>query len=170
MIHIPSIVRKHTTDRVNVAMKRFAQQIEVKLRAWLREGMSPWRLALTLALGFSIGLLPFVGIPTVICLGLALVLRLNLPVIQAANLLAWPAQLVALLPLVKLGAWTAMRTVGHEPNWIDGTGAVARFFGPASGYATELALGWLVAVVPLIFVLTMMTRVVLRPIMKTKFA
>ena len=143
-------------------MKRLAQLIEVKLRAWLREGISPWRLALTLALGFSIGLLPFMGVPTVLCLGLALVLRLNLPVIQAANLLAWPMQLIALLPLVKLGAWIAMRTVGHEVNLIDGSGAVSRFIGPASGYATDLALGWLVALVPLIFVLTMATRVVLK--------
>ena len=45
------------------------------------------RLALTLALGFAIGCFPVVGIPTW-CGALALVLRLNLPAIQAANYVA----------------------------------------------------------------------------------
>ena len=44
---------------------------------WLRQGMSPQRLALTLALGFAIGCIPVVGIPTVLCAGLALTLRLE---------------------------------------------------------------------------------------------
>lgn len=143
-------------------MSRFQQLAKAKLLGWLSEGVSPWRLALTLALGFSIGLLPFTGVPTVICLGLALVLRLNLPAIQAANLIAWPAQLVALLPMVRLGQWVTLRMVGHDLHWMSGSGAVTRFLGPASGFAFHLALGWLVALVPLILVLTMVARVALR--------
>lgn len=145
-------------------MKRLREKAELKMRAWLREGISPWRLAVTLALGFTIGLLPFIGLPSILCISLALLLRLNLPAIQAANLIASPVQLVALLPLVRLGEWTALRTVGHELKPIAVSGPVTKFIGPVSGYATELALGWLVALVPLIFVLTMAARVVLKRI------
>jgi len=56
-----------------------------KSALWLRQGTSPQRLALTLSLGFAIGCIPVVGIPTALCAGLALALRLNLPAIQAAR-------------------------------------------------------------------------------------
>src|SRR5271156_1481165 len=70
---------------------------------WLRQGISPRRLALTLALGFAVGCIPVVGIPTLVCAALALALRLNLPAIQAANYIVMPLQLVLIVPFVRLG-------------------------------------------------------------------
>src|SRR3984957_2011848 len=72
---------------------------------WLQQGISPRRLALTLALGFAIGCIPVVGIPTLVCAALALALRLNLPAIQAANYLVMPLQLLLIVPFVRLGGW-----------------------------------------------------------------
>lgn len=72
---------------------------------WLRQGVSPDRLALTLALGFAIGCIPVVGAPTILCAVLALALGLNLPAIQAANYAAMPLQLVLIAPFLRLGAW-----------------------------------------------------------------
>jgi len=74
-----------------------------KAAVWLRQGISPRRLALTLALGFAIGCLPVVGLPTLVCAGLALALRLNLPAIQAANYAVMPLQLVLIVPFARLG-------------------------------------------------------------------
>src|ERR1700679_2208582 len=71
----------------------------------LRLGISPRRLALTLALGFAVGCIPVIGIPTVLCAGLALALRLNLPAIQTANYIAMPLQLILIVPFVRLGRW-----------------------------------------------------------------
>jgi uncharacterized protein (DUF2062 family) len=70
---------------------------------WFRQGVSPRRLALTLALGFAVGCIPIVGIPTVLCAALAFGLRLNLPAIQAANYAAMPFQLALIVPFVRLG-------------------------------------------------------------------
>lgn len=72
---------------------------------WLRQGISPRRLALTLALGFAIGCIPIIGIPTVLCAALALTLGLNQPAIQAANYAAMPLQLLMIVPFVRLGGW-----------------------------------------------------------------
>ncbi len=72
---------------------------------WLRQGVSPDRLALTLALGFAIGCIPVVGAPTVLCAVLALALGLNLPAIQAANYAAMPLQLLLIAPFLRLGGW-----------------------------------------------------------------
>jgi uncharacterized protein (DUF2062 family) len=85
------------TDRVRIAQE--------KVLAWLRCGMAPRQLAFTLALGFAIGCIPLVGLTTVICAVLALVLRLNMPAIQAANWVAMPLQLVLLIPFLRLGQW-----------------------------------------------------------------
>lgn len=76
-----------------------------KLTVWLRQGITPFQLALTLALGFAIGCIPVVGIPTVLCAGLALSFGLNLPAIQAANYAAMPLQLALILPFIRLGQW-----------------------------------------------------------------
>src|SRR5208283_2985599 len=76
-----------------------------KAAVWLLQGISPRRLALTLALGFAIGCIPVVGIPTALCACLALALRLNLPTIQAANYAVMPLQLVLIVPFVRLGGW-----------------------------------------------------------------
>ena len=72
---------------------------------WLSQGISPGRLALTLALGFAIGCIPVVGVPTILCATLALALRLNLPAIQAANYAAMPFQLALIVPFVRMGRW-----------------------------------------------------------------
>lgn len=72
---------------------------------WLRQGASPDRLALTLALGFAIGCIPVLGAPTLLCAVLAIALRLNLPAIQAANYAAMPLQLVLIAPFLRLGGW-----------------------------------------------------------------
>jgi uncharacterized protein (DUF2062 family) len=81
------------------------QAIKRNAAVWLRQGISPRRLSLTLALGFAIGCIPVIGIPTVVCAGLALALRLNLPAIQAANYAAMPFQVLLILPFVRLGNW-----------------------------------------------------------------
>ena len=63
------------------------------LRAQLRQGLSPERMAWSLALGLGAGVSPLVGSSTGLCILLALVFRLNQVVMQAANSLAYPLQL-----------------------------------------------------------------------------
>ena len=86
-------------------MDRLAANTRRNVAQWLSQGISPRRLALTIALGFAVGCIPVVGIPTLLCAALALTLRLNLPAIQAANYAAMPLQLVLIVPFVRLGGW-----------------------------------------------------------------
>ncbi len=72
---------------------------------WLKTGIDPRQLAFTLALGFAIGCIPLLGVTTAICALLALILRLNMPAIQAANWVAMPLQVLLLLPFFRLGQW-----------------------------------------------------------------
>jgi len=81
---------------------------------WLRQGISPRRLAFSVALGCAVGCIPVVGIPTLLCAGLAFALGLNLPAIQAANYAAMPLQLVLIVPFIRLGGWLFSR--GPQPS------------------------------------------------------
>jgi len=89
-------------DKLNM-MSQPMKQFRQNLMEWLKQGVSPRRLALTIALGFAIGCIPILGVTTALCVLVATLLRLNLPAIQAANWMAMPLQMVLLAPFVKLG-------------------------------------------------------------------
>lgn len=130
---------------------------------WLRQGTSPRRLALTLALGFAIGCFPVVGIPTALCALLALALRLNLPAIQAANYLVMPLQLVLIVPFVRLGGWL----LASGPKQATSAGGLLHA-SPISvllglgGLAGHAMLAWLVLAVPAVALMTLTLTLLLR--------
>jgi len=70
---------------------------------FLKQGVTPEKLILTVVLGFLIGILPIVGATTVLCTLVALRLRLNMAVIQSVNYFAYPVQLILLIPFMKIG-------------------------------------------------------------------
>ena len=69
----------------------------------LRQGVTPEKIALSLAFGLSLGIFPVLGISTILCTVVALALRLNLPAIQLVNYLASPLQLALIIPFVRVG-------------------------------------------------------------------
>ncbi len=71
---------------------------------FLKQGMTPERLALSVSLGFVFGLIPVVGVTTLICLLIALAFRLNVAAIQLINYLVYPLQLLLIIPLINLGS------------------------------------------------------------------
>lgn len=73
------------------------------LRAFLKQGVAPRELALSVALGIVIGNIPILGVSTVLCALIALVFRLNLPAIQLAQAAMAPTQLLLIIPFVRLG-------------------------------------------------------------------
>ena len=69
----------------------------------LRQGVTPEKIALSIALGVTLGVFPALGWTTILCAIAAFALRLNLPAIQLVNYLMYPAQLALLLPFFRLG-------------------------------------------------------------------
>lgn len=154
------ICRYHgsVTTKAIAAIKR-------KAVLWLRQGISPRRLAVTLALGFAIGCIPVVGIPTFVCAGLALALGLNLPAIQAANYAAMPLQLALIVPFVRLGG--KLHTFALRPA-LDAhallhtsplTTATAM-----GGLAAQALLAWVLVAIPAVAVMTAALTLLLRRI------
>jgi hypothetical protein len=153
-------------------MKRGAytfESMKKKAGAWLLEGISPQRLALTLALGFVLGCIPLVGVPTGLCVVLAVAFRLNLPAIQAANYVAMPFQLALIVPFVRLGGRLAPATkaaldvtaLAQAPVQMimHSSGSVAAQLGVMAGQAL---LAWLLLAIPVVGLLTLTLTGVLR--------
>ncbi len=134
-----------------------------KAATWLRQGISPQRLALTLALGFAIGCIPVVGVTTALCVVVALGLRLNFPVIQAANWAAAPLQLVLIVPFVRLGgrlfAFGSGRAI--EIGSLLHTSPLA-LISQVGSMAGQAMLAWLLIAVPAVALMTVMLTMLLR--------
>lgn len=130
---------------------------------WLRQGVSPQRLALTLALGFAIGCIPILGVTTVLCVGVALALRLNFPVIQAANWSVMPLQVILIVPFVRLGGklFTFGSTHAVEAGTLLNTSPLT-FISQMGGWVCQALLAWLVIAVPAVALITAVLTVVLR--------
>jgi uncharacterized protein (DUF2062 family) len=69
----------------------------------LRQGVTPEKLALSIALGAALGLIPALGWSAILCALMAFFLRLNLPAIQMVNYFMYPGQVALLIPFFKLG-------------------------------------------------------------------
>jgi len=75
----------------------------VKQQLW--QGVTPRKLALSLALGVVISVMPLMGITTLVALALSVLLRLNPVAVVAANYAAYPAQILLFIPFFQAGAW-----------------------------------------------------------------
>jgi uncharacterized protein (DUF2062 family) len=69
----------------------------------LRQGVTPEKIALSVALGLALGVFPAIGLTTALCALAALILHLNLPAIQLVNYFVYPLQIALLIPFFRLG-------------------------------------------------------------------
>lgn len=85
----------------NVFQRRLVQPI----KQLLVQGISPEKIALSLALGVVLAVFPVLGSTTLLCTVAALLLRLNLPVLQLLNWFMYPMQLALVVPFMRAGAY-----------------------------------------------------------------
>lgn len=81
------------------------RRVLAPILAQLRQGIAPERIALTVALGGVLGIFPILGATTFLCGVAGVWLRLNQPIIQLVNYLAYPLQLLLMLPFYRAGEW-----------------------------------------------------------------
>jgi uncharacterized protein (DUF2062 family) len=147
----------------------FTNSFKRKVAGWLRQGISPRRLALTLALGFAIGCIPVIGIPTVLCAALAIALGLNQPAIQAANYVAMPLQLFLIVPFVRLGGRVLSGVLASSSPQPMSAAAPMHFTLWGAGaqlgsLAGQALLAWMLVAGPGVMLLTLALTLMLRRI------
>lgn len=71
----------------------------------VREGITPHKMALTVALGTAFGIIPVFGGTTIFCLLVAFIFGLNKPAILLINLFVYPLQLLFYVPFIHIGEY-----------------------------------------------------------------
>jgi len=71
----------------------------------LKQGVTPEKLALSLALGVVVSVMPIRGNTTLFAIALSAAFRLNPAAVVAANYAAYPMQILLYIPFFQLGAW-----------------------------------------------------------------
>jgi uncharacterized protein (DUF2062 family) len=154
-----------SADTLNIMLIRTFQSFRHKVAVWLEQGISPRRLALTLALGFAIGCIPVEGIPTATCILLALTLRLNLPVLQTANYVVMPLQWLLMAPFMHMGQWLFHGVSGARQSLRLGAllhHSPQELLTQLSGLAGHALLAWLLIAIPAVVLMTEALTLLLR--------
>lgn len=76
----------------------------------LRQGITPEKIALTIATGATLGVFPVLGSTMFICFAAGVALKLNQPIIQAVNYLVYPLQLAGIYFFIRIGEWLTRAT------------------------------------------------------------
>ena len=87
----------------------------------LTQGITPEKIALSLAFGIMLGVFPVLGTTTLLCLIAALAFRLNLAAVQLVNFLVYPLWFALLIPFVRVGE----RLFGAPPLAMTGSQMLA---------------------------------------------
>jgi len=81
----------------------FYRRLVLPIIDLMRQGITPEKIALSLAFGIGLGIFPVLGSTTILCALAAIVFRLNLPSIQLINYFVYPLQLALLIPFLRFG-------------------------------------------------------------------
>ena len=79
------------------------RRIVAPITGQLRQGITPEKITLTIALGGVLSIFPILGATTILCAVAAFAFRLNQPVIHLVNYCAYPAQFALLIPFYRAG-------------------------------------------------------------------
>ena len=80
-----------------------------------QQGLSPERVAMTIAVGFCLAIIPVIGVTTILLFLAAWALRLNQPIIQLINWSSAALQLLLIIPFIRLGE-AIFRRAPHDSS------------------------------------------------------
>lgn len=85
-------------------MNEFLQKRLVRpILQLLTQGITPEKIALSLAFGIMLGVFPVMGTTSLLCLIAALLFRLNIAAVQLVNVLVYPLWFALLIPFIRVG-------------------------------------------------------------------
>lgn len=105
-------------------------KLTTKTKDLLISGNTPHQLSLAITLGMIVGVFPFIGVTTILLTIVALTLDLNVIIIQLANYVVYPLQLLLYFPFIKMGKFLGNRPAispaqvfeRMKKDWISGIG------------------------------------------------
>ncbi|MGB3466326.1 MAG: DUF2062 domain-containing protein [Cyclobacteriaceae bacterium] len=137
------------------------RKLILPLLDFLKQGISPGKLATTVAFGTVWGTFPILGTNTVICIITAIVFRLNHAAIQLVNYIVYPLQILLFIPFIKLGLWISGEQelkYSFEELWEIIKTDQLEAFRTIGGVIWSGVIGWFLFAIPCFLVLTFVLR------------
>ena len=133
----------------------------------MKSGTSPDKMALAVALGVVVGILPVWGISTFLCFLLAPILKINVAILQLVNYAVYPLQLLLIFPFIKTG--TYLFNTNPLPFSSDQLIELFKtdflFAMGEIGFAVVLGVGvWAIMALPLFMLILVSSRIVFKRI------
>jgi uncharacterized protein (DUF2062 family) len=91
--------------RISISFNKNIRELKRVIKKVLQTGTTPQKITVTLLLGISFGMIPVIGVSTLLLTIIAIVFRLNMVIIQAVNYLVYPLQIILYLPFLKFSAF-----------------------------------------------------------------
>lgn len=130
----------------------FRDKVYLPLLKLLKQGLTPSKLALVMAIGTTVSVFPILGFSTLVCTLLAILFRLNLPAIQIANYVAFPIQVGLFFPFLKIGeklTGVAQETPSKTSLASIFDNGLANASHEIFSYLTLASYGWILTAIPL---------------------
>jgi uncharacterized protein (DUF2062 family) len=143
----------------------FQRRLVQPLVRLLRMGITPEKIALSLAFGMVLGTFPVLGSTTILCTLAVFLFGLNFPAIQIVNYFVYPLQLALLVPLLRAG-----RILFREPPLPFKLADILAMIRASAWGAIRVLwvatlhaiVAWLIVAVPMI----LLVNAILRPAMR----
>ena len=156
---------------VTPARTFWQRRVRDPLVAQLTQGITPEKLALTVAIGSACALFPVIGTTTLLCFLVGLALRLNQPIIQLINQAFWPIHVPVIFLCLRVGehlfGLPKLKLSVHmmrELLWSDPSGFFHRF-----GTAVLCAVvGWAVLAPVYCLAVYWIARPIMRGVVRVK--
>jgi uncharacterized protein (DUF2062 family) len=123
----------------NCGAGRWRRCVLDPILAQIRQGITPEKVALTLAVGAMLGIFPVIGSSTILCAAAGILLGLNQPILQLVNYVVYPLQLALIIVFIRLGE----RLLGAQPVAISPNLLLERFHSAPLLFFKEFALTFL---------------------------
>ena len=125
--------------------------LKTKTVALFKQGLTPIELTQSILFAALFSIIPIFGVTTILLTAFSLKRKLNLPVMIAISYLAWPLQILMIIPFINIGEYFFSVPQSHHSVEEIISSFQESFFGTLSQLSFELLCGfggWLLTAVP----------------------
>jgi hypothetical protein len=135
--------------------------LKTKTVALFKQGLTPIELTQSILFAALFSIIPIFGVTTILLTAFSLKRKLNLPIMIAISYLAWPLQILMIIPFINIGEYFFSVPQSHHSVEEIIASFQESFFGTLSQLSFELLCGfggWLLTAVPFFIVIYLVSN------------
>ena len=135
--------------------------LKTKTIALFKQGLTPIELTQSILFAALFSIIPIFGVTTILLTAFSLKRKLNLPIMIAISYLAWPLQILMIIPFINIGEYFFSVPQSHHSVEEIIASFQESFFGTLSQLSFELLCGfggWLLTAVPFFTVIYLVSN------------